>query len=184
MLDSRALRLGVAFALGAAVLSALATVERLALGFPVERVLARPGFVVPVLAGGLGALALAWFVERLRASEDRYRIVADLATEMIFWRLPGGRLRYVSPSARALTGWSAEELVADPGLLERMVHPEDRELLANHRHAVGPNGKVGRVDFRMNVSCAGTKGLDDLLVFFKHIGARETNTTVVLRRVR
>jgi hypothetical protein len=36
----------------------------------------------------------------------------------------------------------------------------------------------------MNVSCAGTKGLDDLLVFFKAIGARETNTTVVLRRVR
>jgi Lrp/AsnC family transcriptional regulator, leucine-responsive regulatory protein len=43
---------------------------------------------------------------------------------------------------------------------------------------------TGRVDFRMNVSCAGTKGLDDLLVFFKQIGARETNTTVVLRRVR
>lgn len=43
---------------------------------------------------------------------------------------------------------------------------------------------TGRVDFRMNVSCAGTKGLDDLLGFFKQIGARETNTTVVLRRVR
>lgn len=43
---------------------------------------------------------------------------------------------------------------------------------------------TGRVDFRMNVSCAGTRGLDDLLAFFKQIGARETNTTVVLRRLR
>lgn len=43
---------------------------------------------------------------------------------------------------------------------------------------------TGPVDFRMNVSCAGTTGLDELLVFFKQIGARETNTTVVLRRVR
>lgn len=43
---------------------------------------------------------------------------------------------------------------------------------------------TGPVDFRMNVSCAGTKGLDDLLVFFKQNGVRETNTTVVLRRVR
>jgi len=57
--------------------------------------------------------------------------------------------------------------------------------LALHRDEITWMSYItGRVDFRMNVSCAGTKGLDDLLVFFKQIGARETNTTVVLRRVR
>jgi Lrp/AsnC family leucine-responsive transcriptional regulator len=43
---------------------------------------------------------------------------------------------------------------------------------------------TGRVDFRMHVSCAGARGLDELLAFLKEIGARETNTTVVLRRLR
>jgi Lrp/AsnC family transcriptional regulator, leucine-responsive regulatory protein len=43
---------------------------------------------------------------------------------------------------------------------------------------------TGRLDFRMNVACAGTKGLDDFLAFLKESGARETSTTVVLRRLR
>jgi Lrp/AsnC family leucine-responsive transcriptional regulator len=42
---------------------------------------------------------------------------------------------------------------------------------------------TGRVDYRMIVNCAGTKGLDDFLKWLRDHGARETNTTVVLRRV-
>jgi PAS domain S-box-containing protein len=146
---SRATRLAGAFALGAALLSALAVLQRLVNGLPRELVVAPRGFVVPVLAGGLGALVVAAFVERLRESEHRHRIVADLAAEMVFWRLPDGELEYVSPSALALTGYAAEEFVADPGLLERMVHPDDRALFARHRHALGPAGKLARMDFRI-----------------------------------
>ena len=42
---------------------------------------------------------------------------------------------------------------------------------------------TGRFDFRLNVSCAGTAGLDALLTWMKDAGAGETNTTVVLRRL-
>lgn len=43
---------------------------------------------------------------------------------------------------------------------------------------------TGRFDFILHVSCAGTEHLDEFLVFLKRNGARETNTTVVLRRAR
>jgi PAS domain S-box-containing protein len=88
-------------------------------------------------------------LDRLRASEHRHRLVADLAAEVIYLRRPDGALEYVSPSALAITGWTAEELAADPGLLDRLVHPDDRELLLHHRHALGPDGKLSRVDLRI-----------------------------------
>jgi Lrp/AsnC family transcriptional regulator, leucine-responsive regulatory protein len=42
---------------------------------------------------------------------------------------------------------------------------------------------TGRFDYRLNVSCRGTSGLDALLTWMKEHGAGETNTTVVLRRL-
>ena len=44
---------------------------------------------------------------------------------------------------------------------------------------------TGRTDFQVHASCAGTKGLNDLLQrFTKEFGATETLTTVVLERHR
>ena len=44
---------------------------------------------------------------------------------------------------------------------------------------------TGRTDFQLNVSCAGTAGLNALLTrFTREFGAEETLTTVVLERVR
>ncbi|MGD9703926.1 MAG: Lrp/AsnC family transcriptional regulator [Acidimicrobiia bacterium] len=42
---------------------------------------------------------------------------------------------------------------------------------------------TGRFDFRVNVACSGTAGLDGLLTWMKDHGAGETNTAVVLRRL-
>ncbi len=65
------------------------------------------------------------------------------------------------------------------------VDPAEFSARALQRDEVTWLGYItGRVDFRMNVSCAGTRGLDELLAYCKEIGARETNTTVVLRRLR
>jgi len=153
MWRSRGMRFAAAFALGAIALAAVSIPNRIMLGHDLGVAYALAldprGLVVPGVIGGLCGIALAWFVERLRASEARYRVVADLATEMIFWRLASGEVAYVSPSCLTLTGYPAEEFIEDPGLLERMVHPEDRDVYANHRHAFGPGGKTGRVDFRI-----------------------------------
>ena len=47
----------------------------------------------------------------LQASEARYRLLSDNATDMIVWADGDGRRRYVSPSCKALFGYDEGELV-------------------------------------------------------------------------
>ena len=68
--------------------------------------------------------------EMLCQSEQRYRLLAENAKDIIFrlqlW--PEHKFDYVSPSATAVTGYTPEEHYADPLLGLKLVHPEDRAL--------------------------------------------------------
>ena len=77
-------------------------------------------------------LALAWVVtlrrrvaartSELAAAEERYRLLADNASDVIVTTDPELRLTYVSPSVTRDSGYTAEEALAMP--LEGMVTPE------------------------------------------------------------
>jgi PAS domain-containing protein len=67
--------------------------------------------------------------ETLRASETKYRIVADYTYDWEYRRTPDGRFAYVSPSCERMTGYAASEFQADPDLLFRIVHPDDKMLV-------------------------------------------------------
>lgn len=69
--------------------------------------------------------------DELRASERRFRLLAEHAQDLIYrYRLvPPLGFEYVSPSAMLLTGYTPEEHYADPLLGMKLVHPEDRGLL-------------------------------------------------------
>ena len=82
--------------------------------------------------------------EELQRSEARFRRLADHAADVIYrYRFhPGPAVEYVSPSAEVLTGHPPEAFLADPTLLERLVHPDDTapfaELLAPQSAAAPP----------------------------------------------
>lgn len=62
--------------------------------------------------------------EAVRDSEERYRLLAENATDMISRHHPDGEILYVSPACRSLLGYEPEEMVGQPGL--GFMHPEDR----------------------------------------------------------
>lgn len=85
--------------------------------------------------------------EQLSESERRYRIVADNTYDWEFWLSPEGKFLYSSPSCKRITGYDADEFLADPDLLDRM-HPDDRSIFLNHQHEV--QGKIpGEIEFRI-----------------------------------
>ncbi|WP_428564712.1 MAG: PAS domain-containing protein [Solidesulfovibrio sp. DCME] len=72
--------------------------------------------------------------DALRESERRFRIVADNTTHWEYWQAPGGSFHWVSPACQRISGYTAEEFMAKPGLRIRdIVHPDDTALWERHR---------------------------------------------------
>ena len=69
--------------------------------------------------------------EKLRASEERFRLLAENARDVIFrYRIqPEPVLEYMSPAVIKMTGYTPEEFYADAALPLKLVHPDDRAHL-------------------------------------------------------
>jgi PAS domain S-box-containing protein len=87
--------------------------------------------------------------EELRQSEELYRTVTEFASDFIFWRAPDKKMIFVSNNCEALTGYTEEEFLADPELLDALFHPEDRERWASHVHPRDEGGKEIPLEFRI-----------------------------------
>ena len=87
--------------------------------------------------------------EALRESEERFRTVADFTHDWEYWIGPDGNYIYVSPSCARITGHRADEFLQDPGLLERITHPDDRALVAKHGREELGSDEVLPIDFRI-----------------------------------
>lgn len=100
---------------------------------------------------GLAAVVLhrASVLQQLRVSEERFRLVANFTYHWEYWLGPDGTYIFVSPSCERITGYTADEFIADPALLERITLPEDRPLLQAH-HREEPQASTPRsLDFRI-----------------------------------
>jgi diguanylate cyclase (GGDEF)-like protein/PAS domain S-box-containing protein len=61
----------------------------------------------------------------LKASEERYRMVADYNYDWEVWIGPEGRMLYVSPSCHRITGYERDRFIEDPGFIEEIIHRDD-----------------------------------------------------------
>jgi PAS domain S-box-containing protein len=75
----------------------------------------------------------------LAASAERYRLLAEHTSDMLYlYRLlPAPGCEYVSPSSLPILGYSADQFYADPELILRLIHPDDRHLLTEVAPAAG-----------------------------------------------
>jgi len=69
----------------------------------------------------------------LLESEERYRRLLDNAPDMIYrWNIVDRCFDYLSPATETVTGYSPTQVMADPMLLWRMVHPESKDRAKAH----------------------------------------------------
>jgi len=85
----------------------------------------------------------------LQESEERYRTVADFTYDWEYWLAPDGQFIYISPSCERITGYSSEEFVNDPGLFEKIIHPDDHSTVINHLGEEQSLEKSVSIDFRI-----------------------------------
>lgn len=85
-------------------------------------------------------------LERL-GTADRLKIIADMAPCWETWHLPDGRIGYMSPFCLEVTGYSAEEFIAEPDLYRRIIFPQDRyKVKALH---MASNADRGPMEYRI-----------------------------------
>jgi diguanylate cyclase (GGDEF)-like protein/PAS domain S-box-containing protein len=101
------------------------------------------------MIGGLGLMSIAFVVagiggltrsmtrqerteEDLRLSETKFHTMLDWAIDWEYWIREDQSIHYMTPSAKAFTGYTVTDFVCDPHLLETVIHPEDLERW--HRH--------------------------------------------------
>ena len=148
-------------------LRALAEIRERGFCTPFETTfLRKDGVRVPVLVGG-GRVSSApgtgaFFVldltqarqmaEALRASERRYRLVAEYMHDIISLHELDGRVVFVSPSVEDRLGWDPSQVVGHT--LYEFVHPEERDRLERVLAESSENGRVKPVVWR----CRGRDG--------------------------
>jgi len=73
------------------------------------------------------------FLRDLRVSEEKFRTVANYTYDWEYWRSPGGGYHWVSPSCERISGYTAEEFMAEPGLrIMDIIHPGDAKAWEAH----------------------------------------------------
>lgn len=65
-------------------------------------------------------------------SEEKYRILADYSPNWEYWLAPDGSYLYVSPACLDVTGYTPFEFFADPGLMQKIIHPDDLDAWNQH----------------------------------------------------
>ncbi len=126
--------------------------------------------------------------EELRAAAVKYRIVADNTSDWEFWLSPDKRFLYSSPSCRRITGHDAGEFLADPGLLQRIIHPDDQIRFREHRHEITQNMVTGEMEFRIVLPDGSVRWLEHLCqpVFGDNgefLGKRGSNRDITARKL-
>jgi PAS domain S-box-containing protein len=111
--------------------------------------------VVPV---GDGLLVVAHDVgevarvsERLGEVEAMYRSLTSHLPLVTYVRVADaeGAPTFVSPQVDRLLGYTAEEWLADPGLFERLVHPDDRDRVVERLTSARERTPTGGLEYRL-----------------------------------
>ncbi len=88
---------------------------------------------------------------RQREAETRYRHLVERIPAVVYIDEVDeiATAVYISPQYEALTGYTAEERLAEPGLWVRMLHPDDRETVMAESGRTNASGDAFDLEYRI-----------------------------------
>ncbi len=127
------------------------------------------------------ALQLAnQMTSELRSSEEQFRAIADSTINWEVWWGLNGRPRWINPSVFEYTGYTVEECMVMPDLLQKLVHPEDLARVVPELDKGLQGKRGGDLEFRcvrkdgsmfwLSISWAPTHDLNNAFTGFRTSG--------------
>ena len=83
----------------------------------------------------------------LRSSEDRFRTLIELGSDVFFMLTPAGNVVYLSPNCQRLLGYTSTELMGQP--FELLVHADDAARCHDFAASLIATGTSGCIEFRL-----------------------------------
>lgn len=88
-------------------------------------------------------------LRELTKSKEMFQRLTDFSAEWLYWRMPGGEMRYISPASEEISGYSVAELKKFSETCEAIIHPDDRQLWLEHVQEADKGGKLTPIEFRI-----------------------------------
>ncbi|MDP3150688.1 MAG: PAS domain S-box protein [Ignavibacteria bacterium] len=104
-------------------------------------------------------------VDQIKANELKFRTVADFTYDWEYWEGVENNFIYMSPSCERVTGYTQNEFISNTSLLEKIVIPEDAELMMKHRqkeYLHEHRNEVNELEFRIRKK-------DGIIIHLHHI---------------
>lgn len=81
--------------------------------------------------------------------EKFYKIIAEFSDDWVYWINPDSSINYVSPSCKLITGYDADDMIADKNFLKRIVYPEDIGKLEKHEKLIAEGVPLCMDEYRI-----------------------------------
>ncbi|MFZ4441159.1 MAG: PAS domain S-box protein, partial [Syntrophales bacterium] len=127
--------------------------------------------------------------KQLQESEEKFRTFADWTYDWEYWINPQDRVfRYISPSVERITGYSRDAFLADPGLMDRIIHPDDRPLWDRNVEENRSKTDVSELTFRIITASGEVRWIGHICQVViaadgRRLGRRSSNRDITRRKL-
>ena len=87
--------------------------------------------------------------DQIAKSEEKFRTVADYTYDWEYWIDTKGKLIYISPSCKNITGYTRDDFLNNSDLLKSIIHPDDTNIFEYYTHNIFDTGEIKPIDFRI-----------------------------------
>jgi PAS domain S-box-containing protein len=87
--------------------------------------------------------------QKILETQVKYQTVADFTYAWEYWIGTDGKLIYISPSCKRISGYSQQEFLNNPDLLHEIIHSDDQKRFVEHTHEVTAEGETVPITFRI-----------------------------------
>ena len=89
------------------------------------------------------------YESELKSNAEKYKAMADFASDWEYWVDPEGKLQYVSPSSEQFTGYTANEFMQHPEYMTSIVHPDHVKRINHHMEHELKNNNTIQFDYKI-----------------------------------